>query len=49
MFNCSIILKGQDFMKKELNKVYEPSQVEDRIYKFWLDGNMFRADPDPEK
>ena len=36
-------------MKKELNKVYEPSQVEDRIYKFWLDGNMFRADPDPEK
>ena len=36
-------------MKKELNKVYDPSQVEDRIYKFWLDGNMFRADPDPEK
>ncbi|MBO5576230.1 MAG: valine--tRNA ligase [Ruminococcus sp.] len=36
-------------MKKELNKVYEPAQVEDRIYKFWMDGEMFRADPDPKK
>ena len=36
-------------MKKELNKVYEPAQVEDRIYKFWMDGNMFKAEPDPKK
>ena len=36
-------------MKKELNKVYEPAQVEDRIYKFWMDGDMFKAHPDPDK
>ena len=36
-------------MKKELNKVYEPAQVEDRIYKFWMDGDMFKAEPDPKK
>ncbi len=36
-------------MKKELNKVYEPAQVEDKIYKFWLDGDMFKAEPDPKK
>ena len=36
-------------MKKELNKVYEPAQVEDKIYKFWMDGEMFKAQPDPEK
>ena len=36
-------------MKKELNKVYEPAQVEDKIYKFWLDGDMFKAEPDSKK
>ena len=36
-------------MKKELNKVYEPSQVEDKIYKFWMDGGMFKAQPDSKK
>ena len=36
-------------MKKELNKVYEPAQVEDKIYKFWMDGEMFKAEPDPKK
>lgn len=30
-------------MKKELSKSYEPSQVEDRIYKFWQDGGYFKA------
>ncbi|MCR5479362.1 MAG: valine--tRNA ligase [Ruminococcus sp.] len=36
-------------MKKELNKVYEPSQVEDKIYKFWMDDGMFKAQPDSKK
>ena len=36
-------------MKKELNKVYEPSQVEDKIYRFWMDGGMFKAQPDSKK
>ena len=26
---------------KELAKQYDPSQVEDRIYQFWLDGGYF--------
>ncbi len=36
-------------MRKELSKLYEPNQVEDKIYKYWIDGNFFKADPDPEK
>ncbi len=30
-------------MKKELAKQYDPKDVEDRIYKTWLDGNYFHA------
>lgn len=29
----------------ELAKTYEPQEVEDRIYKFWLDGGYFHAVP----
>ena len=36
-------------MAKELAKQYDPKDVEDRTYKFWLDGNFFHAKPDPEK
>ncbi len=36
-------------MAKELEKLYNPANVEDRIYKFWLDGGYFTAKPDPEK
>ena len=36
-------------MAKELAKQYDPKDVEDRTYKFWLDGNFFHAVPDPEK
>ena len=36
-------------MKKELPKVYEPQQVEDRIYKMWEDADCFNGDPDPKK
>ena len=36
-------------MAKELQKQYDPGQVEDRIYKFWLDGGYFHAEPNPEK
>ena len=34
---------------KELAKQYDPSQVEDRIYQFWLDGGYFHAKADPDK
>ena len=36
-------------MAKELAKTYEPQEVEDRIYDFWLSGGYFHAEPDPEK
>ncbi|MBC8584534.1 valine--tRNA ligase [Youxingia wuxianensis] len=36
-------------MRKELDKVYDPKQVEDRTYQFWLDGNYFHAKVDPKK
>ena len=36
-------------MAKELAKVYDPSEVEDRLYDFWLKGNYFHAEPDPLK
>jgi valyl-tRNA synthetase len=29
---------------KTLNKVYEPKQVEDKWYKFWMDHHLFHAD-----
>ena len=36
-------------MKKELPKVYEPQQVESRIYQMWEDNDCFNGDPDPRK
>ena len=34
---------------KELPKIYEPQQVEGRIYQMWMDHDCFKAEPDPEK
>ena len=36
-------------MQKELPKVYEPQQVESRIYQMWLDGGYFHAERDESK
>ncbi len=36
-------------MSRELAKTYDPKEVEDRIYDFWLSGGYFHAEPDPEK
>ncbi|MEG1429174.1 MAG: valine--tRNA ligase [Hydrogenoanaerobacterium sp.] len=36
-------------MKKELEKIYDPKQVEDKTYKFWLDGGYFHAKVNPDK
>lgn len=32
-----------------LEKKYDPKQFEDRIYQKWMDENLFRADPNPDK
>ena len=34
---------------KELPKIYDPKQVEKKIYDFWMDGGWFHAERDPEK
>lgn len=36
-------------MSRELAKTYDPQEVENRIYQFWLDGGYFHAEPDPKK
>ena len=36
-------------MRKELDKVYDPKAVEDRIYKFWIDGGYFHAKVNNDK
>ena len=36
-------------MSRELAKTYDPQEVEDRIYRFWLEGKYFHAERDPQK
>ena len=36
-------------MARQLPKVYDPKEVEDRIYKMWMDGGYFHTQRDPEK
>ena len=36
-------------MAKDLAKQYDPKDVEDRTYKFWLDGKYFHAEVDANK
>ena len=36
-------------MSRELAKTYDPQSVEDRLYKFWVDGGFFHAEADPGK
>lgn len=36
-------------MAKELDKIYNPGSVEDRLYKFWCDNGYFHAEVDQKK
>ncbi len=36
-------------MAKEMAKSYKPSEFEDKIYDFWLKGNYFHTEADPDK
>ena len=36
-------------MGKELAKAYEPHEVEERIYEFWMNGKYFHAEVDSKK
>ncbi|MCI8553455.1 MAG: valine--tRNA ligase [Clostridiales bacterium] len=35
--------------QKELARTYEPGEVEDRIYQYWLEGHYFHAEVNPDK
>ena len=39
----------ESFMAKELAKSYNPKEVEDKIYDFWMEGGYFRAEVDRSK
>ena len=36
-------------MRENIEKVYDPSSVEDRIYQTWEKNGYFKQDPDPDK
>ena len=36
-------------MKKEIAKTYDPSEIEDRLYKFWDESGYFKPDEDESK
>ncbi len=36
-------------MKKELSKTYQPNEFEDRIYKYWINNDCFKATVDKAK
>lgn len=42
-------IKGESIMAKELEKNYNPKEIEDRIYKNWLDKKYFHANVDKSK
>ena len=41
-------MNKESFNKKELAKVYDPVEVEDKWYKYWTDNGHFAADCDGE-
>jgi valyl-tRNA synthetase len=50
MINILYRQKGtESFMSKELDKNYNPSEIEGRIYEKWLEHKYFHAEPDRSK
>ncbi len=33
----------------QLDKVYNPINIEDKWYQYWMDNNYFHSNPDPDK
>ena len=44
----AIFIVKKEKTMKELPKTYEPRDVEDRLYKFWVDNGYFHAECDPD-
>ena len=36
-------------MNKELPKIYDPKEVETKLYRFWMENGYFHTERDPEK
>lgn len=36
-------------MNKELPKIYDPKEVESKLYRFWMENGYFHTERDPEK
>src|SRR5574344_1879548 len=54
LFICTEIFKSifkewRNSMSKELNKNYDPSEIEGRLYQKWLDNKYFHAEVDRSK
>ena len=54
LFICTEIFKTifkewRNSMSKELNKNYDPSEIEGRLYQKWLDNKYFHAEVDRSK
>ena len=45
----AIFIVKKEKTMKELPKTYVPRDVEDRLYKFWVDNGYFHAERDPDK
>ena len=44
-----LIMENSGSMKKELDKVYSPTEIEDRWYKIWEENGYFSAQHNEEK
>ena len=45
---CFAKYRKRSIDMKELPKVYDPRDVESRIYKLWMDGDCFKAEPNQQ-
>ena len=42
-------MKKRRLQMKELEKIYEPGQVEERLYQKWVEEDYFHTQRDPDK
>ncbi|MDD3832424.1 MAG: class I tRNA ligase family protein, partial [Oscillospiraceae bacterium] len=42
-------MENTEKQNKQLAKTYEPNEAEDRIYRFWTEGDYFHAVPNSGK
>ena len=40
---CKIVNKGEVAVDENLSKTYDPKNVEDKLYNFWIENGFFKA------